>query len=293
MIERRVEHGEYLVFEHLSAHGSLAHGIFTRRGGYSEPPYAGMNVAVSTGDDPARVQRNLGVIARAVGLPLVSASPIHGTTVTTIERLPGEDLPRLRARLRGVRADAMVTNTPGLGLFWGFGDCAPVVLYDPRQRAVGLAHAGWRGTAGAIVPKTIAAMGERFGTRPADLLVGIGPAIGACCYAIGDEVQERFAREPLAWEHARFVERTDPGSSAARRYLDVAESNVGQIRASGVPAAQIALSGYCTGCRRDLFYSHRCEGEPSGRFGAVIGLRQHDTYDEENGEHIGGSVVGG
>ncbi|MBF6589795.1 MAG: peptidoglycan editing factor PgeF [Ktedonobacterales bacterium] len=289
MIERRVEHAEYLAFSHLSAARGLAHAIFTRRGGFSLPPYRGLNLAISTGDDPARVRRNRAVAAEALGLALVSARAVHSAHLLVITRAdranaeaeaeanandarPWQE--RLRERLRLLPADALITDQPGIALFWAFGDCAPVLLYDPRHRVVALVHAGWRGTAQAVVPRTIARMSEDFGTRPADLLAGIGPAIGACCYEVSEEVRAAFAADGLTSASAHFEERPGARGQGRRLFLDIARSNEGQLLAAGVARERVALSGYCTGCRTDLFYSHRREPKPSGRFGVGIGLRE-------------------
>lgn len=282
MIERRAEHCAYLTFDHLSAVPGVAHAVFSRRGGFSTAPYAGLNLAAATGDDPARVARNRSAATAALGLPLVSVRATHSDRVTVLHR---EDIPRgtggderpwqerLRERLRQVHADALLTDVPGIALFWAFGDCAPVLLYDPRHRVIGLVHAGWRGTARAIVPRAIAAMRDSFGTRPDELLAGIGPAIGACCYTVGEEVRAAFAAEPLANDNACFVASPATDGTGPRWSLDVARSNERQLLAAGVAPEHLEMLGYCTGCRTDLFYSNRCEPKPSGRFGVALGLR--------------------
>ena len=287
MITRGAQHCEYLQFRLLAEVPGLVHAVFTRRGGFSAAPYAGLNLSGVTGDDLATVSLNREVVVRALGLPLVGAHTVHGSEVVRVERAwadiaagdggdPQDWLEPLRARLRHTPADAMLAHQGGFALCWAYGDCAPVLLYDPRHRAFALIHAGWRGTAAAVVPNAIAAMAERYGSRPAELLAGVGPAIGACCYECGPEVREAFAAHPLAGECARFEERQD-AEGTLRLYLDVAGSNVAQLRASGLAAQHIEDSGYCTGCRTDLFYSHRREPKPSGRFAVAIGLRGDAT----------------
>ncbi len=287
MIARRAKRCEYLQFRLLAEIPSLAHAVFTRRGGYSAVPYAGLNLSAVTGDDLATVARNRELVVNALGLPLVGAHTVHGGEVVTVERdesgvgaegsgdVRPEWLEPLRTSLRHTAADAMIAHQAGFALCWAYADCAPVLLYDPRHNAFALIHAGWRGTAAGVVPNAIAAMSERYGTRPAELLAGVGPAIRACCYECGPEVRGAFAAHPLAAECARFEERRDVGAGGRTRlYLDVAGSNVAQLRASGVTAEHIEDSGYCTGCRTDLFYSHRREPKPSGRFAVAIGLRE-------------------
>ncbi|MGH2484526.1 MAG: peptidoglycan editing factor PgeF [Ktedonobacterales bacterium] len=282
MIEQYTDHCEYLLFESLAAIPGLTHAVFTRRGGHSHAPFAGLNASFTTGDDPAIVRRNKDAIVSALELPLIGAMPVHGHRVVCIERdmlgnAPLEDdgtwPARLQAALRHISADAMLTDLPGFALCWAYGDCAPVLLYDPAHRAIAMIHAGWRGTAQAVVKHAVEAMTRRYATRPADLLAGIGPAIGDCCYAVGDHVYADFAANPFALEHAAFVESLADGPTPARWLLDIAGSNERQLLAVGVAAEHIERSGYCTGCRTDLFYSNRREPYPSGRFAVAIGLR--------------------
>ncbi|HEU0027630.1 MAG TPA: polyphenol oxidase family protein [Ktedonobacterales bacterium] len=272
MIERTGDRCVYLLFERLSQAPGLLHGVFTRKGGYSAPPFDGLNVATTTGDDPDSARRNQRVIASELGLTLISARAAHGVDSCVIARKsPGEPDEALRDRTRQVLADAMITTETSLGLFWGFGDCAPILLYDPRHRAIALAHGGWRGAAGAIGPRTIDAMRERFGSRPEELLAGVGPAIQSCCYQVNDVVYDAFQRDPRARDTATFVQRADDGGDSAF-YLDVTESNARQILAAGVRADHLDVAPHCTGCAADLFYSHRKRPQADGRFGVVIGL---------------------
>lgn len=278
MIERQAKHCEYLQFEQLAEIPGLVHAVFTRRRGFSAAPFAGLNASSVTGDDPAVVARNKAEIIAALGLPLVATKPVHGGAVAIIGRETAAErsekwLEPLQARLRTTEADAMVCNETGFALCWAYGDCAPILLYDPEHTALALIHAGWRGTAAGVVPNSIAAMNARFNSRPEALLAGIGPAIGACCYEVSPAVQDAFAGNPLAWECARFVVRQPRLDSSSGVYLDIAGSNYRQLLASGILAEHIDDSGYCTGCRTDLFYSHRREPRPSGRFAVAVGLQ--------------------
>jgi YfiH family protein len=283
VIERRAERCEYLQFEGLRAWPEVTHAVFTRRGGYSAAPYDGLNLSISTGDDLGVVRRNRQVVSDTLGMPLVSAFPTHGAAVAVLDqemaieaRYHGDDWPkRLQERMRRIHADAMLTGVSGVALFWAYGDCAPVLVYDARQRVIGLVHAGWRGTAQAITTRTIVAMQERFGSRLNDIYAAVGPAIGACCYEVNDAVRQSFAAEPLAQEAAVFAERAssvDPDDT--RLYLDVGASNERQLLLAGLAPDHIETSGYCTGCEADLFYSNRRGPRHGGRFGVAIGLRE-------------------
>jgi purine-nucleoside/S-methyl-5'-thioadenosine phosphorylase / adenosine deaminase len=282
VIEARAERCEYLQFEGLRAWPEVMHAVFTRRGGYSAAPYDGLNLSISTGDDLGVVRRNRQVVSRTLGLPLVSAFPTHGAAVAILDqqmaaeaRCEGPEWPvRLQEQMRRIHADAMLTEVAGVALFWAYGDCAPVLLYDARLRLVGLVHAGWRGTAQAVTARTLAAMQERFGSQLDDIYAAVGPAIGGCCYEITDAVRQSFATEPLAQEAAVFVERAAPETREdIRLYLDVGASNERQLLLAGLAPDHVETSGYCTGCESDLFYSNRRGPRHGGRFGVAIGLR--------------------
>lgn len=292
MIERQTERCEYLQFEHLAAVPGIVHAVFTRRRGFSDGHFTGLNASAVTGDNPDTVARNMAAIVSAITLPLVATKPVHGADVALVRRESSNEwsenwLDPFRRRLRTIPADIMLTDQPGFALCWAYGDCAPVLLVDPEHQAVALVHAGWRGTAAGVVSKAIQAMATQFGSQPGKLLAGLGPAIGACCYEVDEKVRGAFAQHALAWECAEFVERVPGHRRATGLFLDIAVSNYRQLLASGIRAEHIEASGYCTGCRTDLFYSHRCEPWPSGRFAVAIGL----CPSEGGARHVAGLQV--
>lgn len=147
--------------------------------------------------------------------------------------------------------DALITDSSNVALGTIVADCAPILLYDPRLHILGLAHAGWRGTVGLIAARTVEAMEREFGSRPADLLAGIGPSISACCYEVGDEVVN-------AWHEAGVLGREGAvHQGKPRPHFDLWEANRLTLVAAGVPDQRIEVSGLCTRCRGDLFFSHR------------------------------------
>lgn len=158
--------------------------------------------------------------------------------------------------------DALVTNRPGLLLGVRTADCLPVLMADSTHKAVAAIHAGWRGLVAGVLLRTVEAMAERFGSRPASLVAAIGPAIGPCCYDVGPEVARRFGE--------LFPERTD---LTGRAHIDLSEAARRQLVAAGVPAGQIWCVGLCTRCLSGEFYSWRREGPTAGRMLSVIGIR--------------------
>ena len=158
--------------------------------------------------------------------------------------------------------DALISNQPGITLSVRTADCLPILMADTRNRAIAAVHAGWRGTIQEIVPKTIQAMADRFGTHPDDLVIGVGPGIGACCFEVGPEVAIQFAKV--------FPERTDLNQKTK---VDLVETNLRLLRRNGGSVRQIATSGLCTYCRPDLFHSYRRDGEAAGRMVSAIRIR--------------------
>jgi len=256
----------YLQFEHLAACPELVHGIFTRLGGHSAAPFTGLNTSFSTGDDYTTVMKNRQLMARALDIDrerTATVAQAHGCDVCII----GKDWTRPQAL---PRADILITTRDcNYHLVMAFADCAPLLLYDRRHGVIALAHAGWRGTAQGVALHTVRALIDRFTSDPADLLVGIGPAIGMCCYEVGNDVYKRFQDNPTIAETAVFTEPTADGHWR----LDLWESNRRQLIYAGVPEAQIAVAGICTACHTDLFFSHRREQGHTGRFPVVIGFR--------------------
>jgi YfiH family protein len=248
----------------------VRHGFSTRGGGISRGTFASLNLGLRVGDDPEAVVENRRRFLASVGLlpgRTVGVQQVHGTRVVTMTAADGgagvlPDAPLPEA------ADALITDTPGLGLLVLAADCVPLLFWDPVRRAVGAAHAGWRGSVAGIAVQTVAAMAAAFGCRPGDLVVGIGPAIGGCCYEVDGPVLTALdAQQP---GHATAV--TQPSARPDRRMLDLKALNRLQLTAAGVPPASLEVSDLCTACHSDLLFSERRLGRPCGRLGAAIAL---------------------
>ena len=235
----------------------LIHGAFTRLGGVSRGDFASLNVGRTVGDDPADIEANHQTIYRALGVPaeaVVTVRQVHSDRVVAVSLGDG-------GKSLG-EADALISNVPGLLLLLRFADCVPVFLYAPRQGAVGLAHAGWQGTAKEIAAKTAQAMISTYGCQPEENLAGLGPAIGPCCFDVGAEVLQAVQGKPWAEEVLSTREN--------KTYLDLWRANALQLQEVGL--RQIEYSCLCTSCLLEEFYSHRAEKGHTGRFAAVIGL---------------------
>jgi YfiH family protein len=247
-------------FTSLAAIPWLNHGISTRHGGVSPAPYASLNVGRGPADDPANVETNRSILFRAFDLDpksVIYGRLTHGNAVTVAASSGESQHPGWFG------SDALVTDLPGLYPFLTFADCVPLMVVDPVRRVLGVAHAGWRGTAAGIASNLISAC-VAFGSSPADLLAGIGPSIGPCCYTVGTEVDEAFARAGSV-----PVWKTDRENNPT---LDLWETNRRQLREQGVRDEAIEVSALCTACNVDRFYSYRREGGRTGRFALVAGL---------------------
>jgi len=253
----------YYEFDSLAAAGGMRHGVFTRLGGVSPAPYASLNVGSTVGDDPGRVLQNRARAASALGLrdeDVRTTWQVHSADVVIVRR--GEKQP-----YPPPRADVILTPDAGVPLTMRFADCAPILLYDPVRHALGMVHAGWRGTAMRAAQAAVETMRDAFGSRPADLLAGIGPAIGPDHYEVGPEVVRAIHK---AFTQAdRLLHPTErPGHAR----LDLWEANRQVLEDAGVQ--EVEVSGLCTFTHVDQFFSHRAEHGKTGRFGMIAMLEE-------------------
>lgn len=252
---------KYFQFD-LFADAPIDHAIFTRQGGVSQGQWASLNMGLTVGDNPAHVQQNKQAAFDLMGRDMRGFGDswlVHGTNVIVYDQpgLPNEDS-------EAYRADIVLTNHPDVTLFMRVADCVPLILYDPVKRAVGLVHAGWQGTVQKAAGAAVKAMERRYGSRPADLQVGIGPSIGPQKYEVGDNViaavQEAFeadAKDLLP----KYGEST---------HFDLWAANELTLREAGV--TQVERADLCTATQLDDWFSHRAEQGKTGRFGLLVGL---------------------
>jgi hypothetical protein len=187
---------------------------------------------------------------------------VHGASVAAFRRDDGPGGGDGRPE-----ADIVISDDPGRVIAVQIADCVAMLLADRRTGAVGAAHAGWRGSAQGVARVAVAAMRAHFGTDPHDVVVAMGPSIGACCYEVGEEVRRAFEQ---ADGHGTAVASWFSGSDAGRARLDLWRANRDQLVSVGVPPAQIHVAALCTSTRRELFFSYRAEGARAGRMAAAI-----------------------
>jgi hypothetical protein len=267
----------------------LLHGFSTRGGGFSRV-YGGnaLNLGFTKEDSRNLVEKNRSAFLQKLGAtnkkqlwPLVMLRQIHSDLIHCVTSPPEEQL----------AGDGLITATPGIVLGIQTADCLPIVLVDTKKRAIGVFHAGWRGTIKRIVEKGVGEMRRCFGTMPRDIKAAIGPGIHGCCYEVGEEVRRAFEsqfeyagalfREAKDSDHIRerypmlFLTSRAPGHSdlPKRIFLDLAEANRRQLLTAGVPAKNIEVSPLCTACRTDLLFSYRKEKGGTGRMLAAVGMK--------------------
>lgn len=265
------------------------HGFSTRVGGFSKL-YGGnaLNLGFTKADSRADVERNRDAFLKSVGAgnreklwPLITVRQVHSDLIHRVRGVPEHPMV----------GDGLVTNTPGVLLAIETADCLPVLLIDTKRRAVGVFHAGWRGTIKRIIEKGVGEMRRSFGSQPKDMRAAIGPGIHKCCYEVGDEVRSKFESQfayaadlfheikesdPIREKYPLlFLSARPPGHSELPRelFLDLVEANRRQLRSVGVPATNITASELCTSCRQDWLFSYRAEQGNTGRLLGVAGIR--------------------
>ena len=275
--------------EKLGSLAWLAHAFSTRHGGVSRV-YGGnaLNLGFTRQDSRAAVERNRELFLKELGVangrrswPLVTLRQIHSDLIHRVDGMPEQPL----------AGDGLITDTPGLVVAVQTADCVPIILADRKRRAVGVFHAGWRGTVKRIAEKGVGEMRKHFKSDPRNLVAAIGPGVQGCCYEVGEEVRIKFeAQFAYASSLFREVKESDPvrekypllfltarapghGELPAKLFLDLVESNRRQLRDAGVLAKNIDAIGPCTACHTELLFSFRAEKGVTGRLMGAAGIR--------------------
>lgn len=228
----------------------LFHGVFTRHGGTGKGPFGSLNVSYHVGDQPEQVAANRERLKQALGIDrLVSARQVHAAQVFVVNERPPTDF-------EADGFDAIITRVPGVALMIQQADCQAVLLFDPVKQAVGIAHAGWRGSVANIIAATVEAMTDNFATQPKDLKAAISPSLGPCCAEFINHHQE------LPAHFTSFQARPN--------YFDFWAVSRAQLAAVGVKPQNIEAAQICTVCDANYFSYRR--DRVTGRFASIIGL---------------------
>jgi hypothetical protein len=241
----------------------MPHGFFTRRGGVSIGPFTSLNCSLSSQDDRRSVMENRGLVADSLGVArgsLLGCTQVHGIDVVQVDSTWSAGA--------GPKADAMVTNRPGLALGIITADCAPVLFADREAGIVGAAHAGWRGAVAGVIEATIAAMAA-MGARAERIVAAVGPCIGQASYEVAADLRDTvLARTPT---DARFFA---DGVRASRWQFNLPGYCAARLRGAGV--INVTVTGVDTLAEEERFFSHRRRtltgGGPIGHQISVIAV---------------------
>ena len=239
----------FLEVESWKENERIAHGFGTRHPGGEKPSrsdWAGR--AVQKGQEL---------------FPLLSLRQVHGDRVVFFD--PAS---RTIEEVWRTEGDVLLTRTPGVALGAFTADCLPIFLYDPVQRAIGMVHAGWRGTAKGVIRKAVEKMEDIFQCLSKDLLVALGPCIGPCCYEVDGPVKAAFMSGGIPWE---WVSRPRGNE---KWLLDLYEANLFQMEKAGISKKNISFLKICTSCHGEAFYSYRNADKTGGRQLNFIALRK-------------------
>lgn len=270
MKRNRAGEVEYLTFPLLEQTGIVRHLFSTRLGGVSEGIYQSMNLSYTRGDEKAAVDENYRRIAGILGCgleDLVCSDQTHTVNLRVVTR---EDGGKGILRPKDYHdIDGLLTDEPGLVLATFYADCVPLYFVDTKNRAVALAHSGWRGTVARMGRCVTEKMREVYGTRPEDLTAAIGPSICQACYEVGEDVAEAFIQEfRKPGQAAQILEEKGNG----KYQLDLWRANEILLQEAGIPAGQIQVTDLCTCHNSDYLFSHRASQGKRGNLGAFLGL---------------------
>ncbi|PKN35419.1 MAG: peptidoglycan editing factor PgeF [Deltaproteobacteria bacterium HGW-Deltaproteobacteria-19] len=247
----------YLECVPLRELGFVTHAFCTRREGVSAGAFKSLNFSTSEGDPEECVRANWDRTAEAFGLSrrqFFNVHQVHGNEVLVI------DDPAFRTfTCQPLRYDAIVTARPGLALCIRTADCVPILLADSRKGAVAAVHAGWRGTSLGVAARAVDCLREHFASDPRDLLAAVGPSIGPCCYEVDKPVHRSM--EALGPDRTSFLAAVGKG----KWKFDLAAENRSQLLERGLSPERIYLSGACTSCESERWFSHRRDAGRTGR----------------------------
>ena len=260
-----IQVGQFSIFPQKG----LEHAISTRFGGVSNEPFDKMNLAMHNGDDKKSVLENRSRFCNAFSIAsadLCTCEQVHSSNIRQVTAADaGRGATSYEDALK--ETDALITNVKNVPLMLFFADCTPVLFFDPEHHAIGISHAGWKGTVHKIAQKTVQAMQAAFQTDPKKCLVGIGPSIGPCCYEVGSDVQLQF-RKAFPKDANTIL---TPFQQKWK--LDLWAANRIQLEQVGIPKENIDIAHTCTACNSDVFFSYRADFGKTGRIAAMLCLK--------------------
>lgn len=271
-LDLRINHQvPYLYFKSLEETNLVIHGFSTRLGGVSKEHLGSMNLSFTRGDEPEYVLENYRRITNALKVDYDSLVLSHQTHTTNIRVVTKADRGKGLTQERDFEEiDGLITNEPEVTLVTFYADCVPLFLVDPVHKAIGLSHAGWRGTVNQIGNKTLALMHQNYGTMPEDVIAAIGPSICVDCYEVSKEVVNEF-QEKLGEE---ITKACSYQKDKDKYQLDLWKANQFILQKAGVKEENISISNICTCCNPTLLFSHRASKGLRGNLAAFLSLKK-------------------
>ena len=259
---------KYISFQPLDQRG-IINAFTTRVGGKSLPPYQTLNMGLHTGDESEHVIANRKLFLDGQGLNLnnvVAAKQIHSTNLEAVDdSYRGKGAWKWESAIENT--DGLVTRSKNVILMAFYADCVPVYIFDSQKEVVALVHAGWKGTLGKIAVVTLEKMKSCYETKFSQCLVVIGPAIGPCCYEVDANLVDKFHNAGLDMDKLVTI------NHSGHYLLNLWEANKQVVVQSGVPEDNVFVSGLCTKCNNELFFSYRADRGITGRMAAIIAMK--------------------
>ncbi len=257
----------YLTIPSFDDTNLTKHCFTTRVGGFSEGEVRGLNLGFSRPDRRENVIKNFEKLSSVLAIQkesLVLSHQVHGKRIRSVTP---EDAGKGIWRASDItNTDGLVTDARQVTLVTFYADCVPLFFLDPNTKAIGLTHAGWKGTATGIAAETTKEMQKTFCSKPEDILVGIGPSICRECYEVDTPVISKLKDSFKSWRDV-----TVP-LGKGKYLLDLQQTNMAILCEHGIKMENITNCGYCTRCNGELFYSYRREGKKTGSLAALMQL---------------------
>lgn len=258
----------YLTYPKFEETGIVNHCFSTKIGGVSQGIYESLNLGFNRGDDNDNVIKNYNIICDAIDIDyrsLVLSNQVHDVNIKVVNKDDrGKGIIR-ESDIIGI--DGLITNESKVPLVTLYADCVPLFFVDPIKKAIGLSHSGWKGTVNRIAEATIRKMNKEYNSRPEDILVGIGPSIGPCCFEVGKEVVDIF-EERFPNNKEEIIRCMD-----GNYYIDLWKTIIITLLESGINKSNIAVTDMCTKCNKEIFFSHRGHNGKRGSLAAFMELR--------------------
>ena len=252
---------EFYRFKSFSEKKNVHHAVTTKSDLH---PYT-FSLALHTGEETESIVKNRRTLAHTLAMKenvhFVVANQTHSDHIKVIHAQESKGWESLDDVIED--CDALITQEKNIILTILTADCVPILLYDPKKEVIAAVHAGWKGTKAKIAAKTVLEMQIMFGCKAENILAGVGPAIGKCCYEVGEDVAEHFLDLPGGYE-----------KQEEKYQLDLPYINKYQLLETGLSEAHIEMSRVCTACETERFFSYRKEQGCSGRFMSLIGMSE-------------------